>query len=118
MTDRSRRTAPFLSIVGGRWTLAILGELAEGGRRYQELHGALDGISYKVLTETLRRSERDGLIVRHLDAHRVETATLYALTDLGRSLDRPLAELAQWVENNWDQVENAHRRWEALRRQR
>jgi DNA-binding HxlR family transcriptional regulator len=93
-------------------------ELAEVGGRYQELHEALDGISYKVLTEMLRRSERDGPIVRHLDVHRVETATLYELTELGRSLGKPLAELAQWAENNWEQVENAHRRWEALRRQR
>jgi DNA-binding HxlR family transcriptional regulator len=41
---------------------------AEGGRRYQDLHDALDGISHKVLTETLRRAERNGRIVRHLDA--------------------------------------------------
>jgi DNA-binding HxlR family transcriptional regulator len=48
----------------------------------------LDGISYKVLTETLRRAECDGLIVRHLDASQVETATLYELTnqtELGRA---------------------------------
>jgi len=44
------------------------GQLAAGGRRYQDLHDALDGISPKVLTETLRRAERDGLIRRHLDS--------------------------------------------------
>ena len=47
-------------LLGGRWTLAALGELSVGGRRYQELHDALDGISHKVLTDTLRRAERDG----------------------------------------------------------
>jgi DNA-binding HxlR family transcriptional regulator len=55
-----------------------LAELAREGRRYQDLHDALDGISYKVLTETLRRAERVGLIARHLDGDRVETATLYS----------------------------------------
>jgi hypothetical protein len=43
-----------------------------GGRRYQDLHDALDGIAHKVLTETWRRAERDGLIARHLDTERIE----------------------------------------------
>ena len=77
-------------LLAGRWTLGVLAELTRGGLRYQDLHDALDGVSYKVLTDTLRRAERDGLIVRHLDSSRVETATLYELTDLGRSLDAPL----------------------------
>ena len=77
-------------LLSGRWTLAVLGELTPGGRRYQDLHDALEHISYKVLTDTLRRAERDGLITRHLDERRVETATLYELTDLGQSLDVPL----------------------------
>jgi DNA-binding HxlR family transcriptional regulator len=72
-----------------------LAELAPGGRRYQDLHDALDGISHKVLTETLRRAERDGLIARHVDGERIETATLYELTDLGRSLDAPLAAMTE-----------------------
>lgn len=75
----------FIELLGSRWTLAVLAQL-DGGRRYQELHEALDGISHKVLTETLRRAERDGLITRHLDPGHVETATLYELTELGRSL--------------------------------
>jgi DNA-binding HxlR family transcriptional regulator len=71
----------------------------------------LDGISHKVLTDTLRRAERDGLIRRHLDSGRMDTANLYELTDLGRSLEEPLAALGQWVEVNWDQVEAAQRSW-------
>jgi hypothetical protein len=45
--------------------------------------------------------------VRHLDGNRVETATLYELTDLGRSLDAPLAALSGWVDANWRSVEAA-----------
>ncbi len=73
----------------------------------------MDGISHKVLTETLRRAESDGLISRTLDPERVETATLYELTDLGRSLVEPLAALGQWVDANWHLVDAARRRWDA-----
>jgi DNA-binding HxlR family transcriptional regulator len=97
--------------LAGRWTLAVLTELANGGRRYQDLLDALDGVTHKVLTDTLRRAERDGLVVRHLDARRVDTATLYQLTDIGRSLDEPLAVLGRWSEANWLGVEAARRRW-------
>lgn len=96
----------------------MLAELSANGRRYQVLFDALDGISYKVLTETLRRAERDGLISRQLDPGRVETATLYQLTDVGRSLDGPLAVLTSWVDVNWSLVEGARRGWDARTKER
>jgi DNA-binding HxlR family transcriptional regulator len=83
--SRSVRPAALVQLLAGRWTLAIVSELAATGCRYQDLHDALNGISHKVLTDTLRRAERDGLICRHLDPGRIETATLYELTDLGRT---------------------------------
>jgi DNA-binding HxlR family transcriptional regulator len=93
-----------VELLAGRWTLAVLEQLAG------------EGISHKVLTETLRRAERDGLIARHLDPGRVETATLYRLTDLARSLGEPLAALERWSETDWPHVEAARRRWNELRR--
>lgn len=113
MTEHCLRAEQFISLVAGRWTLPVINELACGGRRYQDLHHGLDGISHKVLTDTLRRLERDGLVMRHIDATRVETATLYILTDLGRSLSEPLAAAAGWSEANWPEVEAAHRRWDS-----
>jgi len=89
----------------------LLAELSDSDRRYQDLDDALDGVSHKVLTDTLRRAERDGLILRGLDPGRVETATLYQLTELGRSLNEPLTVLARWAETNWPHVETARRRW-------
>jgi DNA-binding HxlR family transcriptional regulator len=65
-----------------------------------------------VLTETLRRAERDGPVTRHLDAEHIQTATLYELTDLGESLNAPLAAFDRWVEVNWEHVEVARRRWD------
>jgi len=111
MTSRHRTATPLARLLAGRWTLAVLDELVDGGRRYQDLDDAVDGISHKVLTETLRRAERDGLVVRHLDPGRVETATIYELTDLGRSLNEPLAALEGWAATNWSEVEAARRRW-------
>jgi DNA-binding HxlR family transcriptional regulator len=88
----------------------VLAELDTGGLRYQDPHDALDGISHKVLTDTLRRAECNGFIRRHLDSGRMSTAILYELTDLGRSLDGPLAALGRWVDANWELVETARAR--------
>ena len=77
MTIEWRRPYALVRLIGGRWTPGVLGELAAGGLRFQDLHDVLDGVSYKVLTDTLRRAECDGLIRRHLDSGRMGTATLY-----------------------------------------
>jgi DNA-binding HxlR family transcriptional regulator len=113
--EKWRPANPLVQLLAGRWTLALLAELLDHGHRYQDLHDAVDGISYKVLTETLRRAERDGLIARHLDGERIETTTLYELTELGRSLDAPLAAVAEWASENWQAVELARERWDRLR---
>jgi DNA-binding HxlR family transcriptional regulator len=112
---RSEQARRLIELVDGRWSLAVLEQLANGGRRYQDLDDGLDGVSHKVLTDTLRRAESDGLIARHLDPGRVETATLYELTELGRSLDGPLAALGEWSDANWQSVEVARQRWGQLR---
>jgi DNA-binding HxlR family transcriptional regulator len=113
MTVEWGRPFAFVGLIGGRWALMLLAELTAGGRRYQDLHDGLEGISHKVLTETLRRAERDGLIRRQLDPARTGTANLYELTGLGRSLEEPLAALGRWVDAHWDQVEAAQRSWDA-----
>jgi DNA-binding HxlR family transcriptional regulator len=100
-----------IGLLGGRWTLHLLAELTSGGRRYQDLQDALDGISHKVLTDILRRAESDGLVTRDIDPSRIETANVYLLTDLGRSLDEPLAALGRWAELNWPKVEAARQHW-------
>lgn len=114
MIDGWGNAGRLLRLLDGRWTLALFAELADGGCRYQELHSALDGISHKVLTDTLRRAERDGFISRHRDPKRVETAMLYELTELGRSLDEPLDGLGRWIETYWKGVEAAQSRWDGL----
>ncbi len=105
-----------VQLLSGRRTLDVMVELRRGGRRYQDLHDRLDGVSYKVLTDTLRRAERDGLIARRLDGQRIQTATRYELTELGRWLDGPLQAMNEWADANWQRVEAARRNWGRLTR--
>jgi len=76
MGDEQRRSGSSRTATVGTLDACSAGRVGREGRRYQDLYGALDGISHKVLTETLRRAERDGLVGRHLDEDRIETATL------------------------------------------
>jgi DNA-binding HxlR family transcriptional regulator len=75
MLDEPRRH-DLLELLAGRWTVVVLSAPREKGGRYQDLDDAIDGISHKMLTDTLRRAESDGLIARQVDPARVETATL------------------------------------------
>jgi DNA-binding HxlR family transcriptional regulator len=88
----------------------VSAELPDRGRRYQELHDTSDSTSYKVLSETLRWAKRDGLATRRLDPCRVETATLYELTDLDRlSSTVTIIAPAEWSEE-LAKVVREHRR--------
>ena len=86
----------------GRWL--VLAELVDGGDRYQDLHEALGGISYKVLTDTLRRAERNGLIGRRLDPGTRRDRHPLRPHRAGRSLDEPLDGLTRWIDANWELV--------------
>ena len=82
--------------IGARWTVFVVNALADGPRRFTELKAHIQGITPKVLTETLRSLEADGLISRSEhdeNPPRVE----YALTPLGRSLIGPLDTACDWA---------------------
>ena len=71
--------------------------------RYSELSRRLAGVSQKMLTQTLRSLERDGLITRTVTPTVPVTVT-YALTDLGLSLQQMMRDIKQWAETNMDKV--------------
>jgi len=71
--------------------------------RYSELSRRLAGVSQKMLTQTLRSLERDGLITRTVTPTVPVTVT-YALTDLGLSLQQMMRDIKEWAETNMDQV--------------
>ena len=87
---------PVMDVVFSRWTTPILLTLHRSGRlRFGDLHRRIDAITPKVLTQGLRRLERDGLVRRHHHAG-VPTRVEYEITDLGRSLGPVFAALAGW----------------------
>ena len=84
-----------LSVLSSKWAVGVLLALGDGPRRYHEILGELETISEKVLTQTLRAMERDGLITRHVHAE-VPPRVEYALTEAGRTLQEPLLALERW----------------------
>ena len=92
-----------LDLIGGRWTVLVIGALADGPRRFGQLERAAGGISAKVLTQTLRALERDGLLTRTLFPE-IPPHTEYELTPLGRELIEPLAALRGWAETHIETI--------------
>ncbi|MBV8814436.1 MAG: helix-turn-helix transcriptional regulator [Verrucomicrobia bacterium] len=89
-----------------KWAVLIIGQLANGTMRFAALLRAIDGISQKMLTVTLRDLERDGLVSRKLYAS-VPPKVEYSLTALGASLSNKVEELCRWAEANMDQIVRA-----------
>jgi DNA-binding HxlR family transcriptional regulator len=87
--------AEALTRVGDRWTLLVIDALLEGPRRFGELEAAVPGIAPNVLTQRLRRLERDGLVLAQ-PYSRKPPRFLYELTESARDLAAPLRLLAGW----------------------
>lgn len=89
-----------LARIAEKWALLVLVALEEGPMRFGALRRRVEGVSQKMLTQTLRALERDSLVTRHLYDEmplRVE----YELTERGRSLMPLAAQLKQWTEENF-----------------
>jgi DNA-binding HxlR family transcriptional regulator len=99
--------------VADKWTLLVLEELEERGTlRFTEIGRAVDGISQKMLTQTLRQMERDGLLTRTV--HPVVPPRVdYALTPLGNSLSAAFCGVWMWAERHLEQVEAARTAFDA-----
>lgn len=89
-------TRRILDLIGDRWTVLIIGVLGDGDARFSELRRRVEGISHKMLTQTLRGLERDGLVRRTVYPE-VPVRVEYALTDGGRTLLEPLSALQKWA---------------------
>src|SRR5579875_421751 len=84
-----------LTRVGQKWTVLAMAAMASTPRRFGDLRRRLDGISQKMLTQTLRAMERDGLVLRKLHDGR-PLRVEYALSPLGRSLLPIVLKLKRW----------------------
>ncbi|WP_332661799.1 winged helix-turn-helix transcriptional regulator [Aeromicrobium sp.] len=103
------RTCPSrtsLAEIANKWTAMIVIVLEPGPLRFTEIRAAVDGISGKVLSETLRRLERDGLVERR-SYDRMPPHVEYELTPLGHSLQAPLDALRVWAEAHIEKVLDA-----------
>jgi len=92
-----------LDRIGDRWTVLVVGALASGTLRFSELRTRVQGITPKVLTQTLRALERDGIVTRAVYAE-VPPRVEYTLTDLGRDLLAPIEAIRVWAEENASRI--------------
>ncbi|WP_436536230.1 winged helix-turn-helix transcriptional regulator [Actinoplanes sp. HUAS TT8] len=118
--DRSEAAPPTLTCptrqtldrLADRWTVVLLDQLENGPRRFGQLRDAADGISEKMLTQTLRSLERDGFVTRRSDTAKVPQVW-YLLTPLGRSVLEPLAAVRSWAHQNIDGIERSRLSFDA-----
>jgi DNA-binding HxlR family transcriptional regulator len=90
-------TRQVLDRIGDKWTVLVIGALADGPLRFTQLRLAVGGVAAKVLTQTLRALERDGLVTRQVYAQ-VPPRVDYELTELGRTLREPIDAVRDWAE--------------------
>lgn len=92
-----------VEVIADKWAVVVLWGLSEGPRRHGELVDLIGGISKKVLTQTLRRLQANGLVTRE-DFGGVPPRVDYDLTELGKTLMEPIRMLTTWAAVNGDAV--------------
>src|SRR3954464_15235108 len=97
-------TRQVINRIGDRWGLLVLSALEGRTLRFQELRRAVDGVSQKMLTQTLRGLERDGLVHRAIYAS-VPPKVEYSLTPLGATLSGVVLEIRTWAYRHMDEIE-------------
>lgn len=100
-----------LDRIGDKWSVLVVVELAGGPRRFHELQRAIDGISQRMLTLTVRRLERDGLLLRTVYPT-VPAQVDYRLTGTGADLTHLLKALADWSLAHRDGIAGARQRYD------
>lgn len=96
-------TRVVLDRIADKWTVLIIGALEEKTKRFGELRREIGGVSQKMLTQTLRELERDGIVVRLVYAC-VPPKVEYSLTELGRTLVHIVEAIRAWSESNIESV--------------
>ncbi len=102
-----------LNRIADKWTVLVVILLQDGTKRFSHLQREIDGISQKMLTQTLRGLERDGLVTRKVHAT-VPPKVEYALTPLGHTLKDMLYAIKTWSESNINEVLAAQKSYDLL----
>ena len=111
--DSDRAVRDTLNRVGDRWTIYVVRALHNGPRRFNQLKRKVKKISSRMLTLTLKKLERDGIVVRTAPAS--PSPIEYALTQLGLTFLEPLGALVGWADDHGPEVEAARVRYDASR---
>ena len=98
-----------LDLIANRWTALVIYALSKGTQRYSELQRMVGGVSQKMLTQTLRNLERNGLVKRQVYPV-VPPKVEYSLTPIGQTLIEPLRAICKWAEEHVQELEQAHAR--------
>ena len=93
-----------LDQIADKWSMLVIHLLSEQDYRFGELLKSIQGISQKMLTETLRKQERAGIVHREVNPTTVPISVTYSLTDLGQALVEPIDAIRRWAEDNLDEV--------------
>lgn len=110
--NRDCPSQSILALIGGKWSMLILCSLRAGPRRTHEIKHHLEGVSSKMLTQTLRELERHGIVSRK-DFSEVPPRVEYSLTPLGRSLAALVVDIERWVTANYTRMTGVARRYDA-----
>ena len=109
-----KNVAPVLNRVGDKWSMMIVMILSDGSKRFSELKRAIDGISQRMLTLSLRGLERDGLVTRTVTPS-IPPRVDYELTELGISLREPVKALGEWAIEHIACIRAAQERFDEAR---
>lgn len=109
MFDSGCPSRRVLDRVSDKWVLLVIGALEPGRRRFSELRRQIGGVSQKMLTQTLRSMERDGLVQRRV-LEPVPPHVEYSLTPLGMTLREPLVAICHWAMDHLPEVQAARAR--------
>ena len=105
------RAREVLDLVADKWSLYVVSSLGSGSRRFTEIKRGIDGISQRMLTVTLRRLERDGILTRTVYEVMPPNVT-YELTSLGNSLLLATTPLIEWSTQHLPQIDVARARYD------
>jgi len=106
------RAREVLQRVGDKWSMLVIDLLGQGTMRFTELHRAVDGITARMLTVTLRGLERDGIVTRTI--HPVIPPRVdYTLTPMGRTLLDAIGQLVSWADDHLPEIEAARAAYDA-----
>lgn len=102
-----------LDQIADKWSMLVIHLLSQRDYRFGELLKSIQGISQKMLTETLRKQERAGVVYREINSATVPISVTYSLTELGEALVEPIDAIRCWAEGHLDEVLAAQARYDS-----